>query len=83
MGKFADGITDMPAEIENTVDEMMDSFAGDDKPAVSFTDQKNKTISSVQFVVSTKGIEVPKEQKVTETEQKQGFWERLKALFEK
>lgn len=83
MGKFADGIMDMPAEIENTVDDMMDSFAGDDKPVVSFTDQKNETISSVQFVVSTKGIEVPKEQKVTETEQKQGFWERLKALFEK
>lgn len=83
MGKFADGISDMPAQIQDTIDEMTESFSGDDYQAVSFTDDKNENITSVQFVISTKGIEAAKTEKVTETEKKEGFLDRLKALFVK
>lgn len=83
MGQFADGISDMPKQIQDTIDEMTKSFSGDDYRAVSFTDSKNENISSVQFVISTKGIEKAKAEKVTETEKKEGFWDRLKALFVK
>lgn len=34
-------------------------------------------------MISTKGIEKAKAEKVTETEKKEGFWDRLKALFVK
>lgn len=83
MGKFADGISDMPTQIQDTIDEMTESFSGDDYQAVSFTDDKNENITSVQFVISTKGIEAAKTEKVTETEKKEGFLDRLKALFVK
>ncbi len=83
MEQFADGINDMPTQIQDTIDEMAGSFSGDDYKAVSFTDGKNENITSVQFVISTKGIEKAKAEKVTETEKKDGFWDRLKALFVK
>lgn len=81
MGQFADGIRDMPTQIQDAIDEMAGSFSGDDYQAVSFTDEKNENITSVQFVISTKGIEKAKTEKTTETEKKEGFWDRLKALF--
>lgn len=83
MGQFADGISDMPTQIQATIDEMVESFSGSDYQAVSFTDEKNENITSVQFVISTKGIEKEKAEKVAETEKKEGFWDRLKALFVK
>lgn len=83
IGKFADGISDMPTQIQDTIDEMIKDFSGSDYQAVSFTDSKNKKISSVQFVISTKGIEKPKEEKVIEPEKEQNFWDRLIALFVK
>ncbi len=83
MRQFADGISDMPTQIQDTIDEMVGSFSENDYQAVSFTDGKNEDITSVQFVISTKGIEKPKAEKVTETEKKEGFWDRLKALFVK
>lgn len=83
MGQFADGISDMPTQIQDTIDEMVESFSGSDYQAVSFTDGKNENITSVQFVISTKGIEKAKAEKVAEPEKKEGFWDRLKALFVK
>ena len=83
MKQFSDGISDMPTQIQDTIDEMTGSFSGDDYEAVSFTDGKNKNITSVQFVISTKGIEKAETEKVAEPEEKQGFGDRLKALFTK
>lgn len=83
MGQFADGISDMPTEMQNTIDEMVESFSGDDYQAVSFTDDKNENITSVQFVISTKGVEAAKTETVKESEKKEGFLDRLKALFVK
>ncbi|MBU5430920.1 hypothetical protein KQI22_12760 [Kineothrix sp. MSJ-39] len=83
MKQFSDGISDMPTQIQDTIDEMIGSFSGDDYEAVSFTDGKNENITSVQFVISTKGIEKAETEKVAEPEEKQGFGDRLKALFTK
>lgn len=81
MGQFADGIKDMPEQIKKTIEEMTEEFSGKDYKAVSFMDDKNKNISSVQFVISTEEIEKPKTEKIDEPEKKQGFFDRLKALF--
>lgn len=81
MEQFADGIRDMPTEIQNTIDEMVESFSGNDYQAVSYTDSRNENIVSVQFVISTKGIEKAKTEKAVETDKKEGFLDRLKALF--
>ena len=79
--QFADGISDMPTQIQDTIDEMVENFSGDDYQAVSFTNKKNEHIASVQFVISTKGIEKTGPDKMIETEKKQNFWDRLKTLF--
>lgn len=81
MGQFANGISIMPEEIEKNMDELMENFSGGDYKAESFTDDKNSNITSVQFVISTNGIEVAEKKKVEKTEEKQGFVDRLKALF--
>lgn len=83
MAQFADGISEMPSDIENTIDEMVGSMAGDAYSVASFTDSKNVQTESVQFVISTKGIDAPKKAEPVEAEQKAGFWSRLKALFTK
>lgn len=83
MEQFADGIDDMPSQIQDTIDEMIGNFSEDDYQAVSFTDTKNENITSVQFVISSKGIEKAKIEKAAETEKKEGFFDRLKALFVK
>lgn len=81
MGQFAEGIGDMPSDIENTVNEMITDFAGSDFEAVSFADDQNHNITSVQFVISTKGIEKTEAKTTEAVVEKQGFWDRLKALF--
>jgi len=83
MGQFADGISDMPTQIQDTIDEIAGSFSGEGYKAVSFIDEKNENVNSVQFIISTKDIEKAKTEKIMETEKKQGFWKRLKALFVK
>lgn len=81
MDEFADGVSEIPDEIQDSIDEMMEQYGGSDYTAVSFTDERNENISSVQFVISTDGVELP-ETKEEEPEQKtKGFWDRLAALF--
>ncbi len=81
MGEFADGVSEIPDEIQSSIDEMMEQYGGSDYTSISFTDERNENISSVQFVISTDGVELP-ETEEEESEQKvMGFWDRLAALF--
>ena len=81
MNEFADGVSQIPGKIQDTVDKMMKQYSNSDFDAVSFTDSRNENISSVQFVISTDGVELPKEKKPPVIEEKLSFWERLLALF--
>ena len=81
MWEYADGVSGIPDQVQDTIDEMMAQYNSDDFDAVSFTDSRNTCIRSVQFVISTDGVEQPETAPVEATEKKQGFWDRLKALF--
>lgn len=81
MGEFADGISDMPNQIQSTIDDMMEQYNGSDYDAVSFVDSRNENVASVQFVISTDGVEEPATEVVETTETQKGFFDRLKALF--
>ncbi len=52
-----------------------------DYDAVSFTDSRNENISSVQFVISTGGAELPEVAAVVVEEEYLTFRDRLPALF--
>ncbi len=81
MNEFADGVSDMPAQVQDTIDEMLEKYNSADFDAVSFVDSRNDHIRSVQFVISTDGIDLPDVQALpTETVQ-MGFWDRLLSLF--
>ncbi|WP_455500880.1 hypothetical protein [Gemmiger sp.] len=81
MYEFADGISDMPNQIQDTIDDMMEQYSSSDYDAISFADSRNVNMASVQFVISTDGVEEPAAETVEETETQQGFLDRLKALF--
>lgn len=81
MDEFNNGVSDMPDQVQTNIDEMMSKYTSDDFEAVSFVDSRNTNIKSVQFILSTEGIELPEESVEEVTEKKLGFWERLLALF--
>lgn len=80
VGEFADGVSEIPDKIQETIDDMLDEFGGDFE-AVSFMDRRNRQISSVQFVLSTEGIELPEVVTAEPVEEELTFWDRLAALF--
>lgn len=81
MKKYSDGVSEIPDKIQEQVDQLMEEYTSTDYNPVSFTDDRNKEIQSVQFVISTEGIKEPDPVEEPETESKKGFWDRLKALF--
>lgn len=72
MWEYADGISGIPEQVQDTIDEMMAQYNSDDFDAVSFTDSRSDSIGSVQFVISTDGVELPEAASVETTEKKQG-----------
>lgn len=81
MQEYTDGVAEIPDTMQEKVDEMMEEYTSTDYEPVSFTDDRNKNIQSVQFVISTQEITEPEVVEMQKTENKQGFWDRLKALF--
>ena len=67
--------------MQDTIDEMMEQYNSSDFDAVSFTDSRNENISSVQFVISTDGVELPETVSFATEEEHLTFWDRLLALF--
>ena len=83
MQKYTDGVAEIPDTIQEKVDDMMEEYTSADYEPVSFTDDRNKNIQSVQFVISTQEITEPEAVEMQEPENKRGFLDRLKALFKK
>ena len=81
INEFADGVRQIPGKMQDAIDEMMEQYSSSDFDAVSFTDSRNENISSVQFVISTDCVELPKEETPPVVEEKLSFWDRLLALF--
>lgn len=81
MNEFTDGVSQIPSKIQDTIDEMMEQYSSSDYDAVSFTDSRNENIGSVQFVISTDGVELPEEETPPVVEEKLSFWDRLLALL--
>lgn len=81
MNEFTDGVSQIPSKVQDSIDEMMEQYNSSDFDAVSFTDSRNENISSVQFVISTDGIELPETQPASAEEEHLTFWDRLLALF--
>ncbi|MED3647437.1 YhgE/Pip domain-containing protein [Halalkalibacterium halodurans] len=73
---------DLPEQMQEEIDAMIDDYDKSDFEAVSFVSAKNENIHSVQFILKTEPIEVEEgETTVEEEEEKPGFWQRLKHLF--
>ena len=80
--EFYDKTADMDIQVQDGIDEMLDSISGGDSEVVSFVSDKNENVDSVQFVIKTSAIkkaEVTQETK-TKTE-KLSFWQKLINLF--
>lgn len=63
-------------EIENVESELTGS-----EEVRSFTSSKNTNVKSVQFALKTDSIDVEEEKREEKTEEKAGFFEKLKNLF--
>ena len=81
MGEFADGVRKVPDEMEKSIGDMMDQYSGGDFTPQSFVDSRNTAVSSVQFILSTEGIDSPETVTAEVIVQEQSFWDRVKALF--
>ena len=63
---------------------MLASFENKDYQAVSFVDEQNASISNVQFIIKTTGIQKEEQEPLEEqTKEETSFWEKLVALFKK
>ena len=81
-GELKSQTSGMDTEVEDKIDESIESFKGKDSETVSFVSEKNTNVKSVQFVIKTDAIEIPEEEVVEEEpEEKPGFFQKLSALF--
>lgn len=80
MAEFADGVSGIPDEMQKSIDDMMAEYSSSDFKVTAFTDERNM-VSSVQFVISTDGVELPETETEEAPEKEKGFWDRLVALF--
>ncbi|MCM1227974.1 MAG: hypothetical protein NC320_11245 [Clostridium sp.] len=81
-GELRDKTSDMDTEIENKIDDMIESVKGGDRETVSFVSDKNGEVKSVQFVIKTEAIEIPEQQVEEEqTVENLTFWQKLLKLF--
>ena len=81
--ELADGTKEIPTTIQSSIDDLMSQYNGGNFEPVSFVDERNTSIGSVQFVISTEGITIEEPEPVIKTESKESFWTKLLNLFKK
>ena len=80
--RLATETSDLPERVQTEIDKLTDETMGGSFDIVSFTSDRNKNVSFVQFVFKTEGVEAPAVAKDAPSNQEpQNFWERLKSLF--
>ncbi len=79
--KETDGIDD---EIFDKIDDLLSEMTGSDTETESFVSEKNENVTSVQFVIKTDAVELPKDEPVkNEKKEKTSFWQKIIKLFKK
>ncbi len=79
--KETDGIDD---EIFDKIDDLLSEMTGSDSETESFVSEKNENVTSVQFVIKTDAVEIPKDEPVKEEKkEKISFWQKIVRLFKK
>ncbi|MEF9839365.1 MAG: hypothetical protein RR705_00170 [Lachnospiraceae bacterium] len=75
---------DIDTDVDEEIQKMLDEYRSSDFEYVSFTDERNKNVNSVQFVIRTENIEKPEVEVAEEKEEKkeEGFWDKLIGLFQ-
>lgn len=59
-GELREETSGMDTEIEDKIDELLDSISGGESEVTSFVSEKNTNVNSVQFVIKTNGVETEK-----------------------
>jgi putative membrane protein len=72
----------LPGQMQEEIDKMISEYDKSDFEPVSFVSSENENVSSVQFVIKTKSIEMEEQkEKKAEPEKEKGFWELFMDLF--
>jgi len=80
--EFYSETSHMDTEVEDEIDTILSSIKGDETKTHSFVSDKNKNISSVQFVIKTEAIELPEQTENNDGgTEKLSFWQKLIRLF--
>jgi putative membrane protein len=78
-----DAVKDLPEQMEQETDSLIDEYDKSDFIPVSFVSSENEHTNSVQFVMKTESIEAPEIQEETGTKQEEeNFWTRFLSLFQ-
>lgn len=81
-GELRDETKDMDQEIQDEIDELLETITGDDGEVVSYVSDQNTNVTSVQFVIQTEAIEMEEAEPVEEeTEENLTFWQKFLRLF--
>ncbi len=76
------GTSGMPSEVNNKIDEMLDSISGPGGKVISFVSDKNTNVRAVQFVLKTDSIDPPDAEKATLPKPvRLTFWQKLLKLL--
>ena len=74
--------SDLPGQMEEEVEEMLEEYENEDFEPASFVSDKNEKVDVVQFVLQTEAIEIDEPETTEEEEEEEkGFWERFLDLF--
>ncbi|MDQ0233464.1 YhgE/Pip domain-containing protein [Metabacillus malikii] len=74
--------SNLPDQMQEEIDAMLDDFDKSDFEAVSFVSPNNENVNSVQFVIKTESIKLEEQEtKEVKEEKEKGFWTRLFDLF--
>lgn len=80
--EFYEKTDGMDSEIEDKIDDMLNSISRSDAVIRSFVSEKNTNVESVQFVIKTGAIEKPEVVQTVEDETQQlNLWEKFLRLF--
>ena len=79
---FREETAGMNTEINDKIDELIESISGGNLEMESFVSNRNTEVSSVQFVIQTEGIQIDEaDQAVTEEVETLNLWQKFLRLF--
>lgn len=80
--QLMNGTSGMSSEVNDKVDEMLNSISGKGDRVISFVSDKNTHVSAVQFVLKTDSIKIPDAQKATSQKPvRLSLWQKILKLF--